>query len=50
MHKLAWVFLGARASHRCRLPGEDDPDAPYDPDESQMEAMLQWNNNTGRWD
>ena len=22
MHKLAWVFLGAKADHRCKLPGE----------------------------
>jgi hypothetical protein len=22
MHKLAWVFLGAKVAHRCRLPNE----------------------------
>ncbi len=22
MHKLAWVFLGARVDYRCRLPGK----------------------------
>ena len=24
MHKLAWVFLGAKVNHRCRLEGEPD--------------------------
>ena len=24
MHKLAWVFLGAKVNHRCRLEGEHD--------------------------
>ena len=24
MHKLSWVFLGAKVSHRCRLPGDTE--------------------------
>ena len=24
MHKLSWVFLGAKTPHRCRLPGEPE--------------------------
>ena len=29
MHKLAWVFMGAKVSHRCRLEGELD-NSTYD--------------------
>ena len=29
MHKLAWVFMGAKVNHRCRLEGEPD-NSTYD--------------------
>ncbi len=38
MHKLAWVFLGAEADHRCLLPGEDKDTAEYD--DSNSNSMV----------
>ena len=45
MHKLAWVFLGAQADHRCLLPEEDPEEADYALGEEQRDRFV-WNNGT----
>ena len=39
MHKLAWVFLGAKVNHRCRLEGEPD-NTTYDSWEGAIQSRT----------
>ncbi|KAF4533495.1 hypothetical protein B566_EDAN000980 [Ephemera danica] len=40
LHKLAWVFLGARAAHRCLMPFENSYNASYPLPDDQIGMML----------
>ncbi len=40
MHKLAWVFLGAQAEHRCLLPGEDDEGTQFAVPEERRDRLV----------
>jgi len=42
MHKLSWVFLGAKVDHRCRLPGEDE-NATYNNPNINLTEYIPWN-------
>ena len=42
MQKQSWVFLGAKASHRCRLPNEF-PNATYDNQNLNLTSLIPWN-------
>jgi len=42
MHKLSWVFLGAKVDHRCRLPGEDE-NATYNNPNINLTDYIPWN-------
>ncbi|CAL4069365.1 unnamed protein product, partial [Meganyctiphanes norvegica] len=41
MQKLAWVFLGARVDHRCRIPGELD-NATFILDDNIKNLSIPW--------
>lgn len=42
MQKQSWVFLGAKAPHRCKLP-EDFPNSTYDNPDVNLTSMIPWN-------
>jgi len=43
MQKQSWVFLGAKAPHRCRLP-EEFPNSTYNNPDLNLTASIPWNN------
>lgn len=50
LHKLAWVFLGARAPHRCLLPYESSVNATYLlPPDPPTSMLLPRDEDTGGW-
>ena len=42
MQKQSWVFLGAKAAHRCKLPEESHNASFYNPD-INLTARIPWN-------
>jgi len=42
MQKQSWVFLGAKAPHRCRLP-EEFPNSTYNNPDVNLTASIPWN-------
>ncbi|KAF4523823.1 hypothetical protein B566_EDAN008058 [Ephemera danica] len=50
MHKLAWVFLGAYAEHRCLLPWEHAHNASFVlPETVEAHAWLSWSEARQTW-
>ena len=41
MQKQSWVFLGAKAPHRCKLP-EEFPNASYHNPDINLTARIPW--------
>ena len=41
MQKQSWVFLGAKALHRCKLP-EEFPNASYHNSDINLTARIPW--------
>ena len=54
MHKMAWVFLGAKVSHRCRLPFEsvENPNSTTLPYHStvNLSHLYTWDDDNNRFD
>ena len=53
MHKMAWVFLGARVNHRCRLPFEANEAEGTTASTINMELKYQSDSNLStyyKWD
>ena len=54
MHKMAWVFLGAKVNHRCRLPSESivHPDFTTLPYQSKVNISnrFTWDEDNNRFD
>ena len=49
LHKLAFVFLGAKASHRCLMPFEDPSNATYAMSPNILNMSLPWDDKSGNW-
>jgi len=42
MQKQSWVFLGAKAPHRCRVP-DDLPNSTFDNPDLNLTSLIPWN-------
>ena len=54
MHKMAWVFLGAKVNHRCRLPFETSEDIDDTNDilynsSTNLKGFYKWDEDNDRF-